>query len=103
MSVFRKVMTAGLVAVSLAAAMTPAAAHDRFWGGVAAGALGGIVGGALIAGAERPAYAYEPPPPPPPPRVVYRTYYQPVYVPPCHTEWRENEWGDSYRVRVCPR
>ncbi|HBF29648.1 hypothetical protein [Rhizobium sp.] len=108
MSISRTVISAGLAAsvigLSVVATAPAAQAGDRFWGGVAAGAVGGIIGGAIINEARRPAYAYpvyEAPPPPPPP--VYRTYYRPVYVPSCHYEWRHNEWGDAYRVQVCPR
>ncbi|MBB4006461.1 hypothetical protein [Allorhizobium taibaishanense] len=108
MSVFRMSMSAGLVAAliggSLMATAPAAEAHDRFWGGVAAGAVGGIVGSAIVNGMDGgPRYyrSYGPPPPPPP--VYYRTYYRPVYVSPCHFERRYDEWGNSYRVQVCPR
>ncbi|MCF1466606.1 hypothetical protein FS764_06730 [Agrobacterium vitis] len=107
MSVFRMSMSAGLVATLIGASLmatAPAAeANDRFWGGVAAGAVGGIVGSAIVNGMDGgPRYyrTYDPPPPPPP---VYRTYYRPVYAAPCHFERRYDEWGDSYRVQVCPR
>jgi hypothetical protein len=111
MSIFRTFVSAGLatsvIGLSLVATAPAAEAHDHFWGGVAAGAVGGILGGVLMNEARRPAYAYPvyeaPPPPPPVYRTYYRTYYRPVYVPPCHYEWRHNEWGDGYRVQVCPR
>ncbi|MBP2444576.1 hypothetical protein JOH51_002015 [Rhizobium leguminosarum] len=54
-----------------------------------------VVGGALLSEAARPAYPaypyYRPYP-------VYRTYYRPSY---CHLEWRRDDWGDPYRVKVC--
>jgi hypothetical protein len=115
MSVLKKSITSGLVALSLTSALlatAPAAqARDDFWAGVAAGAVGGIIGGAIAAEPHRPIYhepvyherVYELAPPPPP--VVYqRTYYRnvPPPGPRCHFEWQENEWGDADRVRVCP-
>lgn len=80
--------------------------HRRGNGGaVAAGVIGGIAAGALIAGAARPAYGYSnsyyaaPAP-------RYRSY-EPVYydAPVCHVE-RRKVWIDDYRytvrrVRVC--
>ena len=110
MSVMKKTVTAGLIALSVAGALTataPAAEardfhrHNNVWPGVAAGLAGGIIGGAIIAGSQRPVYdepQYEYAPPPPP-RVYYRAQYQPR----CHYEWAENQWGETYRVRVCPR
>ncbi len=113
MSFMKKTVSAGLVAVSVAgalAATAPAAeARDRYyrhhhndvWPGVAAGLAGGIIGGAIVAGSQRPVYVeprYEYAPPPPP--VVYRrAYYEPA--PRCHFEWVENEYGEAYRARVC--
>jgi hypothetical protein len=75
--------------------------------GAAAGLAGGLIGGAIVSGAQQgpvyvePEYNYAPPPPPPP--VVYRrAYYEPAPPPPrCHMEWVENEWGEAYRARVC--
>lgn len=62
MSIFRTFMTAGLatsmIGISLVATAPAAHAHDHFWGGVAAGAVGGILGGAIIHEATRPAYAW---------------------------------------------
>lgn len=56
MSVFRMSMSAGLVATlvgaSLMATAPAAKADDRFWGGVAAGAVGGIVGSAIVNGID---------------------------------------------------
>jgi hypothetical protein len=80
-------------------APTTADARCRGWG-VAAGVLGGIAAGALIAGAANGAYAAPP-------------YYAPapVYGPPayyaapvCH--WERNRYWDGYswrsrRVRIC--
>ncbi|MCC2610812.1 hypothetical protein [Neorhizobium petrolearium] len=115
MSVLHKSVSAGLIALTIAGALTataPAAqARDRHhhrgdvWAGVAAGLAGGIIGGAIVSGSQRPVYVepeYEYAPPPPPP-VYHRTYYRTEYVPRCHYEWVENEWGDAYRARVCPR
>ena len=115
MSILKKTITGGLVLATLAgalAATAPAAEardyyrhHNNVWPGVAAGLAGGIIGGAIIAGAQRPVYvepAYDYAPPPPPPPVVYRRAY---YVAPpalrCHFEWVENEYGEAYRGRVC--
>jgi hypothetical protein len=99
MSVLHKTMATGLIALTLAGACLATATtadarpRDAFWGGLAAG----VVGGALVAEAARPAYpvypAYRPYP-------VYRSYYRPAY---CHFEWRHNRWGEPYRVEVCPR
>jgi hypothetical protein len=108
MSLIKKTITSGLVALSVAGALTATAptaeARDRHhdvWPGVAAGLAGGIIGGAIIAGSQRPVYAepeydYAPPPPP-------RVYYRAQYAPRCHYEWVENEWGEAYRARVCDR
>ncbi|OHV84467.1 hypothetical protein [Rhizobium sp. LCM 4573] len=94
----RKLVTTGLVALTIAgttiATASQAEAHNNFGRGLAAGIAGTIVGGALIAGAARPAYAgpvYEAP------------AYEPVYrpYPACHVVWRQNAWGDMYRARVC--
>lgn len=113
MSVMKKTVSVGLIAVSLAGALmaaAPAEARDRHrnvWPGVAAGVAGGLIGGAIIAGSQdRRVYLDEPeydyaPPPPPPPRVVYREVYRPAPPPRCHFEWVENEYGESYRARVC--
>jgi hypothetical protein len=117
MTLMKKTMSAGLIALSVVgalAATAPAAEardgyyrhHDNVWPGVAAGLAGGIIGGAIIAGSQRPVYAepqYEYAPPPPPPPVYYRrAYYAPPPPPPrCHMEWVENEYGEAYRARVC--
>lgn len=111
MTVLKTSITAGLVALTMTSALVataPAAeARDHFWAGVAAGAVGGIIGGA-IANQSQPRYVehrYYDVAPAPPPTVVYeRTYYReaPPPRPRCHYEWRENDWGDSFRVRVCP-
>lgn len=112
MSVLQKTVTAGLVALSLTSALmatAPAAeARNDFWAGVAAGAVGGIIGGAIASRPSGPIYQepvyVAPPPPPPPRRVIYeeQTYYRPEPPPRCHFEWQTNQWGDAYRVRVCP-
>ncbi|MDO1582224.1 hypothetical protein [Rhizobium oryzicola] len=109
MSVLQKTVSAGLIAVSLGVALTataPAAeAHDHFWAGVAAGTVGGLIGGAIASQPRavyvEPEYRYVAPPPPPP--VYHRVYYREVYEAPCHYEWRRDGWGDRYRVEVCPR
>ncbi|MBB3522233.1 hypothetical protein RJJ37_07005 [Rhizobium redzepovicii] len=98
MSVLHKTMATGLIALTLAGASLATATtadarpRDAFWGGLAAG----VVGGALLSEAARPAYPaypyYRPYP-------VYRTYYRPSY---CHLEWRYDRWGEAYRVKVCP-
>ncbi|KJF66434.1 hypothetical protein [Rhizobium nepotum] len=111
-------VTAGLVALTVAgttiATTSQAEARNNFGRGLAAGIAGTIVGGALIAGARSPGYAYGPPayaygPPPAyaygPPvyaQPVYgpRVVYEPVY-PRCHMAWRQDGWGDMYRTRVC--
>ncbi|AXV15986.1 hypothetical protein CYG48_09935 [Neorhizobium sp. SOG26] len=111
MSRFKKTITSGLVALSVAgalAATAPAAQardrhhhHNNILPGVAAGLAGGLIGGAIIAGSQRPVYVepeYEYAPPPPP-----RVYYRAEYAPRCHYEWVENEWGEAYRARVCAR
>ncbi len=111
MSLLNKSITAGLAALTvagcLAAAAPDAQARDRHHHndvltGVAAGLAGGLIGGAIVSGAQRPVYVepeYEYAPPPPP--VYRRTYHRTEYVPRCHYEWVENEWGDAYRARVC--
>lgn len=109
MSVLRTVTTAGLIALTLGSAAsvttTTAAASERgaFFGGLAAG----VVGGALVAGAARPAYPVYPAYP-----TYYRSYpayydgpvYERVYVRPyhgCYWAWRHNRWGEPYRVELC--
>jgi hypothetical protein len=82
-----------LVPISL---MSPARAEN---GNIAAGVLGGLVGGALLGGA----LAARPAPPPP----VYYAPAAPVYVeepPPCR--WARERFWDGYgwqyrRVQVC--
>lgn len=114
MTFMKKTVSASLVALSVAgalAATAPAAeARDRHHHGddvligAAAGLAGGLIGGAIVSGSQRPVYVepqYEYAPPPP--RVVYRpAYYEPAPPPPrCHLEWVENEYGEAYRARVC--
>ncbi|RWX78743.1 hypothetical protein EPK99_09130 [Neorhizobium lilium] len=120
MSIMKKTVSGGLVLATLAGTLAitaPAAeARDRYhhhsndvWAGAAAGLAGGLIGGALIAGAQRPVYAEPEYAPPPPPPAYYRsgyTAYRPAYYvappqPRCHFEWVENEYGDAYRARVC--
>ena len=81
----KSTVTTKLIAVGAAAALalplTASARHHRS-GDVFAGAVIGVIAGAMLAGAAQaqPVYvAPAPPPPPPPPPPVY--YYQPVPVP----------------------
>jgi hypothetical protein len=117
MSLMKRTVSAGLIAVSIAgalAATAPAAeARDRHRHhrgddvllGAAAGVVGGLIGGAIVSGSQRPVYVepeYDDAPPPPPQVVYRRAYYEPAPPPPrCHFEWVENEWGEAYRARVC--
>lgn len=116
MTFMKKSVSAGLVALSvmgaLAATAPAAQARDHHHHGddvligAAAGLAGGLIGGAIVSGSQRPVYVepqYDYAPPPPPPRVVYRpAYYEPAPPPPrCHFEWVENEYGEAYRARVC--
>jgi hypothetical protein len=115
MTFMKKTVSAGLVALSVAGALAATApsaeARDRHHHGddvligAAAGLAGGLIGGAIVSGSQRPVYVepeYDYAPPPPPPRVVYRpAYYEPAPPPRCHFEWVENEYGDQYRARVC--
>jgi hypothetical protein len=90
---------AAVVAIAATAAPTSAEAHWRGGGAVAAGVIGGIAAGALIAGATRPSYGYG----------YYGgpAYYPaPVYYggPACTV--RRERFFDGYgwrvrRVRVC--
>jgi len=110
MSIMKKTITGGLVLATLAITAPAAEARDYYyrhhrnndvWAGAAAGLAGGLIGGALIAGAQRPVYV-EPEYAPPPPPVAYRpAYYVSPAAPPCHFEWVENEYGEAYRARVC--
>lgn len=99
--------TAGLVALTIAgttiATTSQAEARNNFGRGLAAGIAGTIIGGALIAGARHPGYAYGPAyyaPAYATPAYGPPDVYEPVY-PRCHVAWRQNAWGDMYRVRVC--
>ncbi|KXG87625.1 hypothetical protein [Agrobacterium bohemicum] len=107
LTTMNRFVTAGLVALTIAgttiATTSQAEARNNFGRGLAAGIAGTIVGGALIAGASHhyygsPGYGYTP------------VYSQPVYGPPvayepvyprCHLAWRQDGYGDMYRVRVC--
>jgi hypothetical protein len=96
MSLLRTLTTAGMIALTLGSAAavttTNASASDRgaFFGGLAAG----VVGGALAAEAVRPAYPayYEGP-------AYERVYVRPY--PSCYWAWRHDGWGRAYRVEVC--
>jgi|SRR5581483_5253169 hypothetical protein len=89
------VLTLGLLIASPA----PAAANGRFWGGLVAGGLAGlIVGGTLVAPRYVPPpviYAYPPPGyPPAPPAYPPAPGYPgptPVYVPP-QWVWNGYQW-----------
>ncbi|MBY5327864.1 hypothetical protein [Rhizobium leguminosarum] len=102
MSVLHKTMATGLIALTFAGASLATATtadarpRDAFWGGLAAG----VVGGALLSEAVRPAYPAYPTYPAYRPYPVYRTYYRPDY---CHFEWLHDDWGNPYRVKVCQR
>lgn len=97
-------VTAGLVALTIAgttiATTSQAEARNNFGRGLAAGIAGTLVGGALLSAAHnRPVYGtpvYAEPTYYGPPPVVY----EPVY-PRCHVAWRQDGFGDMYRVRVC--
>ncbi|MDP9812181.1 hypothetical protein J2W42_005051 [Rhizobium tibeticum] len=127
MSVLHKSVAAGLMALTLTGASlipaTPANANSDFWGGVAAGAVGGI----LLSQVARP-YPYYGYYPGAYYRPYYNSYYRPYYgygyrpyyrpysayrnphrpyysryyyAPRCHVEWRRSGWGEAYRTRVC--
>ncbi|XUY25698.1 hypothetical protein RMR21_008725 [Agrobacterium sp. rho-8.1] len=106
LTTMNRFVTAGLVALTIAgttiATTSQAEARNNFGRGWGAGIAGAVVGGALIAGPRNyygpPAYRYTP------------VYSQPVYGPPvvyqpvyprCHLAWRQDGYGDMYRVRVC--
>ena len=97
------VAAAATIAVAAVCATTPAEARWRGGGAVAAGVIGGIAAGALIAGAGRGYYGYAPgyygyaPAP---------VYYGPGYAygPPCF--WQQQRFWDGFgwrmrRVWVC--
>ena len=69
------------IAATLALPLTASARSHHHGGDVIAGAVIGVIAGAMIAGAAQaqPVYVAPAPPPPPPPPVYY--YYQPVPVP----------------------
>ena len=96
---FKKILTASLVAVSLAGitlGMTAnAEAANGRHGAFAAGAVLGLVGGALLSGGG---YGYAEP--------AYEPAYTPVYYPRhrCHYEQRfvDDYYGGHYvNVKVC--
>ncbi|MFJ6325735.1 MULTISPECIES: hypothetical protein [unclassified Rhizobium] len=106
MSVLRTLTTAGLIALTLGSATavttTNAGASERgaFFGGLAAG----VVGGALVAGAVRPAYPAYYPAYPAYPAYYAGPAYERVYVrpyPSCYWAWRHDGWGRPYRVEIC--
>jgi hypothetical protein len=91
---------AAAAAIAIAAVGAPTKAEARWrGGGVAAGVIGGLAAGAIIAGASRPyygGYGYGP----------GYGYYGPAYAygPPCY--WQRQRFWDGYgwrirRVRVC--
>ncbi|HWM47118.1 MAG TPA: hypothetical protein VNR11_09420 [Xanthobacteraceae bacterium] len=101
---FTALAAAAAVAIAAVAAPKPAEARNR-GAAIAAGVIGGIAAGALIAGATRPSYGY-------PAYYGGPAYYgapayypaAPVYGPACH--WRRERIWDGYgwrvrRVRVC--
>jgi hypothetical protein len=89
---------AAAAVLAISAVSLPSQAEARWrGGGVAAGVIGGLAAGALIAGAARPAYGYG---------YGYGPgYYAPAYGgPPCY--WRRQSFWDGYgwrvrRVQVC--
>jgi hypothetical protein len=88
---------AAAIAITAVGAPTKAEARWRGGGGVAAGIIGGIAAGALIAGASRHYYG---------PGYGYGYYGGPAYAygPPCY--WQRQRIWDGYgwrirRVRVC--
>jgi hypothetical protein len=90
----RKMFIALVAALTIAGAVvtTPGAADARDGAWVAAGVLGGLAAGAIVAGAAAP-YYYAPPPPPP--------YYAPApayYAPQCG--WVKQRYWDGYYWRV---
>lgn len=95
----RKTLTAvaAAVALSLAAVASPTTASARCFGcGVAAGVIGGIAAGALIAGATHPYYG---------PYPYYAYGPAPYYYRP-HCWWRRERVWDGYgwhwaHVRIC--
>lgn len=68
-----------------------AEARPRFWGGVAAGAVGGLILGSAIANANQPRYYYDAPPP-------SRVYIEeePEYVPAPRRAYRSSPNCVSY-------
>ncbi|MFT4003266.1 MAG: hypothetical protein QM684_23800 [Rhizobium sp.] len=106
MSVLRTLTTAGLIALTLGSAATvtttSAGASER--GAIFGGLAAGVVGGALVAGAMRPAYPAYYPAYPAYPAYYAGPVYERVYVRPyprCYWAWRHDGWGRTYRVEVC--
>jgi hypothetical protein len=96
MSLMTKSIAASLVAATLIAGSvgTAEARGGRFIGGLAAGAVGGLILGSAIANANQPNYYYGGP-------AYYREPAPVYYAPVCHKEWRYDRWGNAFRVRVC--
>jgi len=100
-NILAAVVAAATIAGTAVSTSTPAEARWRGGGAVAAGVIGGIAAGALIAGAaSRPAYGYYGYAPAP-------AYYGPpayAYGPRCW--WQPQRFWDGYgwrvrRVQVC--
>lgn len=102
-----KFVLAAIVGATLVTAGA-AEARPRFWGGVAAGAVGGLIVGSAIANANRPAYYYDEAPPrrvyveeepdyvpAPPPRRVYRS------APNCVSYTKYDMNGQPYEWKDC--
>ncbi len=97
----------------MAASSTPASAQWRGhrgggWGpGIAAGVIGGLALGAIVAGSARPAYGYaEPAYVEPQPYYPRPAYAQEAYGPVYHREWRpvyrvDGSYVRDRLVRVC--
>lgn len=105
----RKLVSTGLVALTIAgvtiATASQAEAHNYFGAGLATGLIGGALATAAITQPYGPppvAYRYGPP------VYGYRPYGPPpVYTgfvggyPHCHVAWHENGYGRVYPVRAC--
>lgn len=85
---------AAAAAVTVGAIAAPAPAEARGRGGaVAAGVIGGLAAGAIIAGATRPGYGYG---------YGYNDgpYYGAYAAAPYGCSWRRERFWDGYRWRV---
>lgn len=107
MRALKAIAVAAAIGATALSLPTQAEARWRGGGAVAAGVIGGIAAGALIAGASRPyyygyGYGYGPSP-----YYGYApVYYGPpaYYGPPCY--WQRQRFWDGYgwrirRVRIC--